>query len=345
MSDSNGRHDTPVRLETLEDRNCPSVTSVVSNGVLTVTGTEGADTVSVRATGDNRFTVSDSQGEFTNVQRVVIDLRGGDDTLNLDTALDMTTSVQVLAGAGNDAVNVSYGLAASSSSKPIPMPTSNLQLSIDLGAGNNRFQLVDNNGNSGGLNVSVQLNGGAGNDDVNLSLNRIQLGGKFTFNANLGEGSNTLAANALVVNERAAANFSITGGSADDRVTLNLGNLASGAKVSVNANLGGGNDTLDQTFARIAGDASLGIGAQLGDGDDRFSLGIQSDEGSRPTVNLDGGTGFDTADFQVNGAVIQATITNVEQVTGIDTTSTTPSPAPSPSPGYPYPYPYPRPVK
>src|SRR5688500_10630752 len=97
-----------LELLPLEDRTLPAagVAASLRGGVLTVTGTEGADTVVVRQT-DRGVTV-DANGQklaFANVGRVTVDGRGGDDRLFVDTtAASRPVSATIHGGAGNDTV-------------------------------------------------------------------------------------------------------------------------------------------------------------------------------------------------------------------------------------------------
>lgn len=92
----------------LEDRTLPaaSVAASLRSGVLTVTGSESADTIVVRQS-DRGVTV-DANGKktsFTGVSRVEIDGRGGDDRLFVDTtATSRPMSATIHGGAGNDLI-------------------------------------------------------------------------------------------------------------------------------------------------------------------------------------------------------------------------------------------------
>ncbi|MFO0810167.1 MAG: hypothetical protein U0746_16220 [Gemmataceae bacterium] len=98
------------RLEILplEDRTLPAagVTASLRSGVLTVTGTEAADTIVVRQT-DRAVTV-DANGQklnFAGVSQVSIDGRGGDDKLYMDTsAATKPLLATIHGGAGNDLI-------------------------------------------------------------------------------------------------------------------------------------------------------------------------------------------------------------------------------------------------
>ncbi len=92
----------------LEDRTLPAagVTASLRSGVLTVTGSESADTVVVRQT--NRGVTVDANGKklnFGTVARVEIDGRGGDDRLFVDTsAASRPVSATIHGGSGHDLI-------------------------------------------------------------------------------------------------------------------------------------------------------------------------------------------------------------------------------------------------
>jgi len=105
-------------FESLEQRQMMATgltASLGDDGVLAITGTEQADNIIVRQI-DDRISVdglSDSH-EVRKIERIVVDARGGDDTVNLDSgSVSGQEAIAIPAvidgGSGNDVI---YGSAA-----------------------------------------------------------------------------------------------------------------------------------------------------------------------------------------------------------------------------------------
>ena len=100
-----------LRFDRLEAREVPTIVSM-SNGLLTITGTDGADTITVKQT-PTQTTVSGVTGSFetTEFSKIVISPGDGNDTVILDSpGFEVTKPARILAGDGNDTVH--GGLAA-----------------------------------------------------------------------------------------------------------------------------------------------------------------------------------------------------------------------------------------
>src|SRR5438105_3101878 len=78
-----------LQVETLEDRSLPAtgVTASLSGGVLSVTGTDAADTIVVRQTAAHAVTVSANgvTKSYAGVNLIAVDGRGGDDRIWVET--------------------------------------------------------------------------------------------------------------------------------------------------------------------------------------------------------------------------------------------------------------------
>ncbi|HEY1379779.1 MAG TPA: calcium-binding protein, partial [Gemmataceae bacterium] len=102
-----------LRVEPLEDRSLPAsgVSTTLSRGVLSVTGTDKADIIVVRQTAAHAVTVS-ANGvikSYTGVNRVAVDGRAGNDKVYMDTSVTDARHIAPLGavlagGAGNDLV-------------------------------------------------------------------------------------------------------------------------------------------------------------------------------------------------------------------------------------------------
>ncbi len=98
-----------LQVEALEDRSLPAtgVTASLGAGTLTVSGTDAADTIVVRQTTQGvTLSANGRQSSYANVARVVVNGRGGDDRIYVDTSAAGTGRAPIRAvlygGAGND---------------------------------------------------------------------------------------------------------------------------------------------------------------------------------------------------------------------------------------------------
>ena len=99
-----------LTFDALEAREVPA-TAVLTDGSLLITGTDNADTITVRQTA-TAITVSGVTGSFprASVTTVRINALGGDDTIKLDVAGAAVTKPAVIrAGSGDDVINGGLG--------------------------------------------------------------------------------------------------------------------------------------------------------------------------------------------------------------------------------------------
>ncbi len=87
---------TMLGLESLEPRECPTTVRLF-NGILTVLGTDAADTIVIRQSG-NTVSVAGQSFNAAAVRRIVVSAGNGDDFVRNDTALPAT----LYGGIGND---------------------------------------------------------------------------------------------------------------------------------------------------------------------------------------------------------------------------------------------------
>lgn len=98
-----------LQVERLEQRDVPATTSL-ANGVLRITGTDVAETIIMRQTGDGRITtqIGTTSQNYTGVREVYVDARGGNDYVWLDTTpLGVNEArfgirATLIGGSGND---------------------------------------------------------------------------------------------------------------------------------------------------------------------------------------------------------------------------------------------------
>ena len=150
----------PAMVEGLEDRRLMSVT--LSAGVLTVTGTPGADRIEFERDGDRirvRDNGRDHRVSYAAVQRIVVNALAGDDEIRFkDGGISKPTELN--AGDGNDRVEGSAG------------PDT-----INGGNGHDRLEGRGGNDTMNGDAGNDELRGGAGNDTLNGGVGNDRLDG------------------------------------------------------------------------------------------------------------------------------------------------------------------------
>jgi Ca2+-binding RTX toxin-like protein len=312
-------------LETLETRRLLSAS--LSNGVLTLTGTEAADNFYLNAAPGGKLGVYESGKPnvfftLTSVKKIVAKLGGGDDALFI-TAVVGTQPSSIDAGAGNDNITAGDGndtITTGDGNDIVNAGGGND--SVDTGAGND--QLAGGNGNdtlTAGAGVDL-LSGGAGDDLLDGGL------GADKFNGNAGVDTVTYASrtNPVTVDISDAVGeaaddgevgekdfvFSdvenLTGGSGNDKLTGSTPGPVKPLGYTPNNKLvgNGGNDTLigldgNDNLDGGAGNDSIrggvgndtitgGVGADSLYGDDGNDL-FNAEDGIKDTV--DGGAGTD----------------------------------------------------
>ena len=139
-----------LRVEPLEAREVPT-TAVLTNGTLLITGTNGADAITVRQSG-TALTVSGVSGSFPRsaVGSVRVNALGGNDTVTLNVSgAAVTRPAVVRGGSGDDVIN--GGLGADY---------------IDGEAGNDHIFGNAGNDKIAGDTGADSLSGGTGNDSI-----------------------------------------------------------------------------------------------------------------------------------------------------------------------------------
>lgn len=98
-------------VEPVESRLC--LAAALSEGVLTVTGTEGADVIEIDLRDDGQLKVEIGTAEqrfsYSAVARIVVRALGGNDIVEFNARNLIAKPVQVFAGAGNDSVKGTDG--------------------------------------------------------------------------------------------------------------------------------------------------------------------------------------------------------------------------------------------
>jgi hypothetical protein len=223
------------RVEGLEDRNLLDCTATFAGGVVTVTGTNKADTIFIDdfgndlAAGTPQFTVlcdgvQALQVDAKTVTAVVINTKGGDDTviyrclfLNGTVPGSASRSVSANLGIGNDDYLSSTGFLISAV----------FSESVQGSSGNDT--LVYSFAGAGGTSsTSINMMGGAGQDRIiadaligNSFGHLIDAASTVAFNLNGGSGDDLLSTQALVELD---GEFTVVedGGSGSDRISNHI---------------------------------------------------------------------------------------------------------------------------
>src|SRR5215203_4306438 len=153
-------------LEGLELRRMLAVTASISNGTLNVTGTSGANTITLNKVSNGKVTVSGVSGQFTpgtgsgKFTKIFINAGNGNDKIQINNNVPYTSST-ILGAGGND--------------------------TLTGGIGNDSITGDNNNDTlSGGGGGADRLIGGAGFDTANYSDRSDNLTIKLDGNANDG---------------------------------------------------------------------------------------------------------------------------------------------------------------
>src|SRR5262245_56244480 len=223
------------RLESLEDRWCPSATATFDGGVLMVRDTAGGsinDVISIMATGSNDFqvTAGGRTQTFTDidVHEIAVDLGSGNDkvTIDLKQATIADLALNLSTGTGNDSLTVDLPELAASA---------DVKLNVNLGEGNDK---VTASAGAVAGPLAIDLNAGSGNDAVTIDLGDVSAGANVSATVRLGGGNDKVTASAGAVAGPLAIDLSAGGG--NDTVNLDLGDLSADANVSATLGLGGG---------------------------------------------------------------------------------------------------------
>ena len=108
--DRRGKPQMKLRMEMLEARDVPT-TATLTDHTLTITGTGGADSITVKQT-NTQTTVSGVTGSFVTgqINLIVINSGAGDDTVALDASgFTVTKPAVIRGGSGNDTIHSGNG--------------------------------------------------------------------------------------------------------------------------------------------------------------------------------------------------------------------------------------------
>ncbi|MFT3878243.1 MAG: hypothetical protein QM703_01120 [Gemmatales bacterium] len=274
-------HRVKCQVESLEDRQLPTVTAVLLNGgtTLSITGDQHDESVTiVQNDGEDVVQVSWSQltsdptpmyiplqsFQSSTIKKIVVNLGGGADSLNYQlegNSMQWDKTIDVDMGAGNDAAFFDFGgnlivplaqtggrLLDGGSDQPIDWP---MPAPADLLA-----------------NLIVNVKGGQGNDSIEGIFGNVTNG--LTFRSSGEAGQDTLSSSvAGTMGPNARVLLDQDGGAGLDHLSVDLGvrGIMDGARVTVNQRGGAGNDQL-RAYADMPLYGYLSINQFGGIGDD-----------------------------------------------------------------------------
>ncbi len=264
-----------LQLQTLEQRENPAgnIVTSVAGGVLTLTGTDQAETFTILQLTGDKFTITGTGGTTVDngaatsttvaATSVKMFLKGGDDTVTLDptAALTLAGSLSINGGDGNNGVNLFTTASAISLKDFTYVGGDGLDIVILGQAGTastvgGPVSLTLGNGGSNTLIANTTVNGelwdkaGAGADQLTLTA----VTAKRNVNVDFGTGGGSLTTQTTTV---------ITGGlsykalDGNDSVSLAGTTVNGPAGVKINGGIGDANLTTSGAVAIPAGGLSL----------------------------------------------------------------------------------------
>jgi hypothetical protein len=294
-------------LEALEDRTCPSTISLQS-GILTITGDNSANTVTVRDAGNGNVSVNvkDANGHVTTksakgVSDIRINANGGDDRVNyaLTGVLTKAEKISINLGNGNNRgmLDFSKGISASA-----------LTLRVQGGSGNDRLDTTFGAIKNTALDFRTNL--GGGNDQVFTRLNGALTGtAKVYLQTNNGPGYDGVSVQAKA-NIAATASLQIDtlGGTQPDTVHVDYSGQLNG-KLTIHTQGGPHFSWLESNITLNAGSTGkLEAKVNGGAGDDLLILRVFDNSHHLHSLlaQLDGGGGENEAIATHNVKVLHA---------------------------------------
>jgi len=317
-------HSKRLSLEVLEDRVTPTID--LTSGVLTITGTTGADQLMLQLKSGDQTTLqaSDNNGSsfqdfaLSGVNRVVVNGQGGADTLTLNLANGLIGSstisgglpISFVGGTGQDTLKLTGNASGVSLNETYTLGTDQFSGTLALANGSGAtaaaisYSLIE--GITDTTNAaSLTINGTAGRD-------LFQLTDGTTVN-----GVTTNVLRSLEGNGKVAL-IHHTGSSSHPTVTIVVdanavdAHLAHGDTIAPNQNLGN-NNAVGFVTLTFANKAAVNINGQ--GGNDIFALNVTTPATGLSTIRLDGGTGNDALEARtLPGNGVALTLVNVERV-------------------------------
>jgi hypothetical protein len=286
------------RLERLDDRALPAVSSSLVNGVLTLKGDNRANTILIQDDPTGLTIIRDGINQVippgpTSPSTIVIKTGAGRDAVgytSTGTPQSGTRIVRILLGKGNDTVtaNINAGLSGSAA----------LQINVQGGHGKDTFRSVVQGDLAGSSSLQLGFTGGAGTDNYFVeSTAQVLDHASLILNAIGGNGRNMLAANLEgPIAAGAAVSINLSGGPARDTIFTSYRGLLDGT-LAVHQDGGAGNDVVSSLItARNGSNGQVQVAESGGTGDDRMTLQVHHPGAANAlqvSATMDGGPGQD----------------------------------------------------
>ncbi len=301
------------RGEMLEARQCLSVTvsTVVVGGQneLKIVGDKGADTIDITDEGNGTISVADGNGNTlgsgTGISRILFNGKNGTDTVNYSLANPLTNTESIYLELGSGGPDIA-GLDFSAG-------VSNANLYVHVDGGPKADTISATLGSLTSAHVSLDLDGGAGDDSITVSGAPVNV-------------------DAAAVHSAKAVHARR---STPPRRFRPLGtvNIDANSSLRIDARGGRGADTITTTLeGQILG--KLIYNAEGGRGADTLVANITADAGSTGKVSAseNGGPGVDNVTLNVNdnsggtgGSTLAALHAKIFDYGGNDTLTNTPN--------------------
>ena len=241
------------------------LSSSLSNGLLTVTGTSGNDTITISVSGSNikvaQTGSSTKSFSSSSVHKIKVSAEGGNDTVTVSSSITKPCTLDggsgndnLTSGGGNDVIDGDAGTDA--------LHGGNGNDTLDGGTGDDFFDgnagnnTADYSSRTAKITAEIDVTGdNSSGHPVNVSGKGGQSGEQDTY-----EGIQTLQ-----------------GGSGSDKLTLNGPSLHGGTVPNYGGFLlsgNGGNDTLNTSSPSFVSPTHLSVSLEGGSGDDVLSDGI-----------------------------------------------------------------------
>jgi hypothetical protein len=296
------------RIEALEDRSVPAVTSLLGAGVLIVTGDQYANDVSIVQDDDaNTLQVRVVHSGGTDTYHytssavyygIVVDLKGGDDDfyygLEPGTAMTKAKEADITLGGGDDEARLDF---------LSPGSMHGADLSIDLTGGNDVDTLDADFGFHYGSTIDLSADMGAGDDTADVRMTTTSVGNfsHVTFALQGGAGNDTLltecgapSGSTLTIDANSSLVIDVEGDAGDDRITTGFSGRV-GGDLTV---LSWGDDdrdtirvTVDLLNSPIDGDVDVRSYGQYGN--DTLTQRVRNVGFATLSAHVNGGPGTD----------------------------------------------------
>jgi hypothetical protein len=318
---------TKLHLELLEDRTVPAFSVTSHHGLLTLTSTTAADSVTIHDQGNGSFGIEQNGNTTTydGISGIKVSAKGDGSTVEM-----VTDSPN---GVFNDGLSFSLDVSFRSGTNiflgqlgdPTAVPSAghaNIKMRISGGSGPDSLNLIVNNAIPAGMNVAVGMNGGQGNDNVSAVFEPSPyINGNLDVRLLGGDGnddvSGSISNTGVDVVNNGNVRFDVEGGDGNDSVAfraadLNTASFTNNGTIKTEVEGGDGNDIVNNLIGNdgvpVINNGTIKIEAEGNDGNNTVAvaMGINPMDGS-PFTFLNRGTASMWAEGEEGTNTINAT--------------------------------------